>query len=44
VRKGEIIYMLPEASHPKAGQIGLAGQIGRAFPWQLTLLSLSYLF
>jgi hypothetical protein len=38
--------MLPEASHPKAGQIGLAGQvglaeqiglagqIGLAFPWQ----------
>jgi hypothetical protein len=28
VREGEIIYMLPEASRPKAGQIGLA------FPWQ----------
>jgi hypothetical protein len=27
VREGEIIYMLPEASRPKAGQIGLAGQI-----------------
>ena len=24
VREGEIIYMLPEASRPKAGQIGLA--------------------
>jgi hypothetical protein len=24
VKKEEIIYMLPEASRPKAGQIGLA--------------------
>jgi hypothetical protein len=24
VREEEIIYMLPEASHPKAGQIGLS--------------------
>jgi hypothetical protein len=38
VRGEEIIYMLPEASRPKAGQIGLAGQvslagqIGLAFP------------
>jgi hypothetical protein len=24
VREGEIIYMLPQASRPKAGQIGLA--------------------
>jgi hypothetical protein len=30
VREEEIIYMLPEASHPKAGQIGLAGQVGLA--------------
>jgi hypothetical protein len=30
VRKEEIIYMLPEAGHPKAGQIGLAGQVGLA--------------
>jgi hypothetical protein len=28
MKEGEIIYMLPEASRPKAGQIGLA------FPWQ----------
>jgi hypothetical protein len=38
VRKEEIIYILSEASHPKAeqiglaGQIGLTGQIGLAFP------------
>jgi hypothetical protein len=38
VRKEEIIYILSKASHPKAGQIGLAeqvglaGQIGLAFP------------
>jgi hypothetical protein len=38
VKEEEIIYILPEASHPKAGQIslaeqvGLAGQIGLAFP------------
>jgi hypothetical protein len=24
VKEEEIIYMLPEASHPKAGQIGLS--------------------
>jgi hypothetical protein len=30
VRKEEIIYMLSEASHPKAGQISLAGQVGLA--------------
>jgi hypothetical protein len=26
--------MLSEASDPKTEQIGLAGQIGQAFPWQ----------
>jgi hypothetical protein len=25
VREEEIIYMLPEASHPKAGQVSLSG-------------------
>jgi hypothetical protein len=27
VREEEIIYMLPKASHPKTGQIGLVGQV-----------------
>jgi hypothetical protein len=44
VREEEIIYMLPEVSHPKTGQIGLAGQVGLAGQISLTgQISLAFL-